>query len=200
MPPPIDTSPPTAFLSRLAHAQAELDAGFAHLPPTPAPALDDHAAAILAEAAERAARQRPLRAPPLRRPDAEAAAPHRPRRLRPGHVGQPQQPRPRRRPRQLRHGTRSRRRARRKMFGWPQHLGHLTSSGTFANLEALWVAGQLHPGPRHRRIRPGPLHPHPHLRRARPSLRADPHRLHRPHGPRRPRRRARRPRPSAPSS
>ena len=33
-----------------------------------------------------------------------------------------------------------------KMFGWPQHLGHLTSSGTFANLEALWVAGQLHPG------------------------------------------------------
>ena len=33
-----------------------------------------------------------------------------------------------------------------KMFGLPQHLGHLTSSGTFANLEALWVAGQLTPG------------------------------------------------------
>jgi glutamate/tyrosine decarboxylase-like PLP-dependent enzyme len=32
------------------------------------------------------------------------------------------------------------------MFGWPQHLGHLTSGGTFANLEALWVAGQLSPG------------------------------------------------------
>jgi tyrosine decarboxylase/aspartate 1-decarboxylase len=32
------------------------------------------------------------------------------------------------------------------MFGWPQHLGHLTSGGTFANLEALWIAGQLHPG------------------------------------------------------
>ena len=30
-----------------------------------------------------------------------------------------------------------------KMFGLPQHLGHLTSGGTFANLEALWVAGQL---------------------------------------------------------
>jgi glutamate/tyrosine decarboxylase-like PLP-dependent enzyme len=29
------------------------------------------------------------------------------------------------------------------MFGFQQHLGHLTSSGTFANLEALWVAGQL---------------------------------------------------------
>jgi tyrosine decarboxylase/aspartate 1-decarboxylase len=32
------------------------------------------------------------------------------------------------------------------MFGWPTHLGHLTSGGTFANLEALWVAGQLAPG------------------------------------------------------
>ena len=32
------------------------------------------------------------------------------------------------------------------MFGWPQHLGHLTSGGTFANLEALWIAGQLSPG------------------------------------------------------
>jgi len=32
------------------------------------------------------------------------------------------------------------------MFGWPQHLGHLTAGGTIANLEALWVAGQLHPG------------------------------------------------------
>ena len=31
------------------------------------------------------------------------------------------------------------------MFGWKEHLGHLTSSGTFANLEALWVAGQIHP-------------------------------------------------------
>lgn len=32
------------------------------------------------------------------------------------------------------------------MFGWSQHLGHLTSGGTMANLEALWVAGQLQPG------------------------------------------------------
>lgn len=29
------------------------------------------------------------------------------------------------------------------MFGWSEYLGHLTSSGTIANLEALWVAGQL---------------------------------------------------------
>lgn len=32
------------------------------------------------------------------------------------------------------------------MFGWATHLGHLTSGGTFANLEALWVAGELAPG------------------------------------------------------
>ncbi|MBI2678744.1 MAG: aspartate aminotransferase family protein [Candidatus Koribacter versatilis] len=32
------------------------------------------------------------------------------------------------------------------MFGWGEFLGHLTSGGTFANLEALWVAGQLAPG------------------------------------------------------
>ena len=32
------------------------------------------------------------------------------------------------------------------MFGWTGYLGHLTSSGTLANLEALWVAGQLAPG------------------------------------------------------
>jgi tyrosine decarboxylase/aspartate 1-decarboxylase len=31
------------------------------------------------------------------------------------------------------------------MFGWTTYLGHLTSGGTFANLEALWIAGQLHP-------------------------------------------------------
>ena len=33
------------------------------------------------------------------------------------------------------------------MFGLPgEALGHLTSSGTIANLEALWVARELHPG------------------------------------------------------
>jgi glutamate/tyrosine decarboxylase-like PLP-dependent enzyme len=34
------------------------------------------------------------------------------------------------------------------MFGWTEYLGHLTSSGTLANLEALWVAGQSKPGSR----------------------------------------------------
>src|SRR5579871_4023547 len=32
------------------------------------------------------------------------------------------------------------------MFGWDVHLGHLTGGGTMANLEALWIAGRLHPG------------------------------------------------------
>jgi glutamate/tyrosine decarboxylase-like PLP-dependent enzyme len=39
-----------------------------------------------------------------------------------------------------------------RIFGWTEesgsYLGHLTSSGTLANLEALWVAGQLAPGRR----------------------------------------------------
>ncbi|MFE2097920.1 MULTISPECIES: aminotransferase class I/II-fold pyridoxal phosphate-dependent enzyme [unclassified Streptomyces] len=32
------------------------------------------------------------------------------------------------------------------MFGYDSHLGHLTTSGTIANLEALFVARELHPG------------------------------------------------------
>jgi glutamate/tyrosine decarboxylase-like PLP-dependent enzyme len=32
------------------------------------------------------------------------------------------------------------------MFGWKEFLGHLCGGGTMANLEALWVAGQLRPG------------------------------------------------------
>ncbi len=33
-----------------------------------------------------------------------------------------------------------------RMFGWETHLGHLTGGGTMANLEALWIGGQLRPG------------------------------------------------------
>lgn len=33
-----------------------------------------------------------------------------------------------------------------RMLGFDAHLGHLTSSGTIANLEALWVSRQLRPG------------------------------------------------------
>jgi glutamate/tyrosine decarboxylase-like PLP-dependent enzyme len=33
-----------------------------------------------------------------------------------------------------------------RMFGWPAHLGHLTSGGTIANFEALWIGRELRPG------------------------------------------------------
>src|SRR5258708_39978467 len=32
------------------------------------------------------------------------------------------------------------------MFGWKKFLGHLCGGGTMANLEGLWVAGQMHRG------------------------------------------------------
>ena len=32
-----------------------------------------------------------------------------------------------------------------RMIGWDAHLGHLCGGGTMANLEALWIAGQLRP-------------------------------------------------------
>jgi glutamate/tyrosine decarboxylase-like PLP-dependent enzyme len=35
-----------------------------------------------------------------------------------------------------------------RMLGFDTHLGHLTGGGTLANLEALWIAGRLHPGKR----------------------------------------------------
>jgi tyrosine decarboxylase/aspartate 1-decarboxylase len=33
-----------------------------------------------------------------------------------------------------------------RIFGWKDSLGHLTSGGTMANLEALWISGKLNPG------------------------------------------------------
>ncbi|HUS89773.1 MAG TPA: aminotransferase class I/II-fold pyridoxal phosphate-dependent enzyme [Desulfosporosinus sp.] len=33
-----------------------------------------------------------------------------------------------------------------RMFSWKNHLGHICSGGTMANLEALWIAGNLQPG------------------------------------------------------
>ena len=32
------------------------------------------------------------------------------------------------------------------LFGWQDHLGHLTGGGTMANMEALWICGQVQPG------------------------------------------------------
>ena len=50
------------------------------------------------------------------------------------------------------------------MFGWSEFLGHLTSGGTMANLEALWVAGQVWAGKADSRVGTSALHPPPHLR------------------------------------
>jgi tyrosine decarboxylase/aspartate 1-decarboxylase len=33
-----------------------------------------------------------------------------------------------------------------KLIGWESFLGHLTGGGTMANMEALWISGQLSPG------------------------------------------------------
>jgi tyrosine decarboxylase / aspartate 1-decarboxylase len=33
-----------------------------------------------------------------------------------------------------------------RLFGWESFLGHLTGGGTMANMEALWISGQLNPG------------------------------------------------------
>ncbi len=51
------------------------------------------------------------------------------------------------------------------MFGYDPatSLGHLTSSGTIANLEALWVARELHPGAGDRVFESGALHPRAHV-------------------------------------
>ena len=89
--------------------------------------------------------QLPVLPPALRGPDAQAAAPGGGRRLPRGDADQSQQPRARRRPGDGCHGD---------ARSWPSsprcsvsttHLGHLTSSGTIANLEALYVARETHP-------------------------------------------------------
>ena len=52
------------------------------------------------------------------------------------------------------------------MFGWKEYLGHLTSSGTFANLEALWMAGQLRARTADCGLGAGALHAPPDQQRA----------------------------------
>jgi glutamate/tyrosine decarboxylase-like PLP-dependent enzyme len=130
------------FLERLGDAQSKLDEGFARLPPSPAPALGEDAAAILGEAAERLHDNDPYAHPlyagqmlkpphPIARAAYALAMSVNPNNhaLDGGRASSAME---------LEAVA-----ALAKMFGFPQHLGHLSSSGTFANLEALWVAGQL---------------------------------------------------------
>ena len=131
------------FLARLADAQAKLDQGFARLPPSSQPALGEDAATILREAAERLHDNDPYFHPlyagqMLKPPHPIARAAYTlAMSLNPNNHA-------------LDGGRASSAMefeavaALAKMFSWPQHLGHLSSGGTFANLEALWIAGQLH--------------------------------------------------------
>ncbi|MDW5267395.1 MULTISPECIES: aminotransferase class I/II-fold pyridoxal phosphate-dependent enzyme [Acidobacteriaceae] len=133
------------FFQHLAEAQRRLDDSSAHLPASPAPPLDEAAAAILNQVATRLHDNYPYAHPlyagqmlkpphPIARAAYTLAMAVNPN----NHA--------------LDGGRASSAMeieavaAIAKMFGWPQHLGHLTSGGTFANLEALWIAGQLAPG------------------------------------------------------
>jgi tyrosine decarboxylase / aspartate 1-decarboxylase len=134
------------MLRLLASALPQLEASFRDLPPSPAPATAmDAMAAVMSQVAERMADNYPyfhplyagqmLKPPhPLARAAYALAMVINPN----NHA--------------LDGGRASSRmeieavRAIAGMFGWTDYLGHLTSGGTFANLEALWVAGQLAPG------------------------------------------------------
>jgi glutamate/tyrosine decarboxylase-like PLP-dependent enzyme len=133
------------FLTLLSGAQQQLDAGFAHLPESPAAPLPPEAAAVLAEAATRMFDNYPYSHPlyagqMLKPPHPVARAAYA--------MAMAVNPN-----NHALDGGRASSAMELEavaeiaaMFGMPRHLGHLTSSGTIANLEALWIAGQLHPG------------------------------------------------------
>ena len=133
------------FLAQLQRAQETLDRGFDRLPAAPSEPLGDAAVQVLREAAERLRDNDPYEHPlyagqMLKPPHPIARAAYAlAMSLNPNNHA-------------LDGGRASSAMeleavaALAQMFGWSGHLGHLTSGGTFANLEALWVAGQLHPG------------------------------------------------------
>src|ERR1700733_10708397 len=133
---------PDEFLKLLAESQRTLDEGFAHLPPNPAPSLGRPAAEILQKVATRLQDNYPYAHPlyagqMLKPPHPIARAAYAlAMSINPNNHA-------------LDGGRASSAMeieavaALAKMFKLRSHLGHLTSGGTFANLEALWVAGQL---------------------------------------------------------
>ena len=136
---------PQDLFTLLSDAQHQLDAGFSDLPPAPTPELGAAAAAILNEAATRLHDNYPYAHPlyagqMLKPPHPIARAAYAlTMSVNPNNHA-------------LDGGRASSAMELEtvaelaKMFGFPQHLGHLSSSGTFANLEALWVSGQTLPG------------------------------------------------------
>lgn len=142
--------PPTAhptdeLFALLSEAQHQLDAGFSDLPPAPSSPLGSEAAAILNEVATRLHDNYPYAHPlyagqMLKPPHPIARAAYAlTMAINPNNHA-------------LDGGRASSAMELEtvaelaKMFGFTQHLGHLSSSGTFANLEALWVSGQTLPG------------------------------------------------------
>jgi tyrosine decarboxylase/aspartate 1-decarboxylase len=135
---------PDEFFKLLAESQRILDEGFAHLPPNPAPPLGEDAAVILRRVATRLQDNYPYAHPlyagqMLKPPHPVARAAYAlAMSVNPNNHA-------------LDGGRASSAMeieavaALAKMFHWPQHLGHLSSGGTLANLEALWVAGQYAP-------------------------------------------------------
>lgn len=133
---------PDEFLKLLAESQRILDEGFAHLPPNPALPLGKAASKVLEQVAKRLQDNYPYAHPlyagqMLKPPHSIARAAYAlAMSINPNNHA-------------LDGGRASSAMeieavdALAKMFNLPQHLGHLTSGGTFANLEALWVAGQL---------------------------------------------------------
>jgi tyrosine decarboxylase / aspartate 1-decarboxylase len=133
------------LFKHLSEAQRHLDAGFAHLPPNPVSPLGESASAILQQVAARLHDNYPYAHPlyagqMLKPPHPIARAAYAlAMSINPNNHA-------------LDGGRASSAMeieavsALAKMFHWPQHLGHLSSGGTFANLEALWVSGQLKPG------------------------------------------------------
>jgi tyrosine decarboxylase/aspartate 1-decarboxylase len=135
---------PDEFLKLLTESQRTLDKGFAHLPPNPTPRLGKAASAILQQVATRLHDNYPYAHPlyagqMLKPPHPVARAAYAlAMSVNPNNHA-------------LDGGRASSAMeieavaALAKMFHLPQHLGHLSSGGTFANLEALWVAGQYAP-------------------------------------------------------
>jgi len=137
---------PDEFLKLLTESQRTLDEGFAHLPPNPEAPLGEAASEILQQVATRLLDNYPYAHPlyagqMLKPPHPIARAAYTlAMSINPNNHA-------------LDGGRASSAMeieavaALAKMFHWTEenggHLGHLSSGGTFANLEALWVAGQL---------------------------------------------------------
>src|ERR1700677_3607126 len=132
------------FLKLLVESQRTLDEGFAHLPPNPAPSLGRPAAEILQKVATRLQDNYPYAHP-----------------LYAGQMLKPPHPIAR-----LAYamslwinpnnhaldGGRASSAMEKEalaeiaaMFGFSEHLGHLCSGGTMANLEALWISSKINP-------------------------------------------------------